>query len=752
MGTLNRTELKQQLNESSLGARYKYRMWKDVFARYGIGLGGWSVIAAVLLIFFYLIYVVFPMFMPASMELKKSYAVPGNGQTVYMEMDEYHETAFRVTDSGEIVYFLAETGEELGRKSLELPAGVKLINAHYSNILNNEFVLTLSNNETRVVKHGYKVTYPNDVRTILNTVESPLGEDVVIESSLDRTFNTMLRNRDSELVFAANNESTVELQAFSKTESMLMDGIQLEQDSVVQFTPNHPVDYMTISGDAMWLYVASDEGQLSYYDIRDREEPRLVSTKSVGANITNIEYLLGDISLLIATDKGTVQQWFPVRNNSNNVFDLMQIREFDKQGHSVTDIKTEFGRKAFVTADDAGYVGVYHATAHRTVMLEKMTDSPLSQLIISPRADALLLEDAKGQMHFVKVDNEHPEISWSSLWGEVWYEGYEEPEYVWQSSAANTDFEPKYSLAPLTFGTLKAAFYAMLIGVPLAIMGAIYTAFFMAPRMRQVVKPTIEIMEALPTVILGFLAGLWLAPAMEANLPGFFALILVVPLGVLIFGFAWSRLPSDISNRVPEGWRAALLIPVVIILGWGALSSSTAIESALFDGNMRSWLTNDMGITYDQRNSMVIGFAMGFAVIPTIFSITEDAIFSVPRHLVNGSLALGASTWQTLVGVVLPTASPGIFSGVMIGFGRAVGETMIVLMATGNTPIMDMNIFEGMRTLAANIAVEMPESEVGSSHYRILFLAAVVLFAFTFFFNTVAELVRQRLRKKYGSL
>jgi len=190
----------------------------------------------------------------------------------------------------------------------------------------------------------------------------------------------------------------------------------------------------------------------------------------------------------------------------------------------------------------------------------------------------------------------------------------------------------------------------------------------------------------------------------------------------------------------------------VILLGWGGLGSSTAIETMLFDGNMRSWLTNDMGITYDQRNSMVIGFAMGFAVIPTIFSITEDAIFSVPRHLVNGSLALGASTWQTLVGVVLPTASPGIFSAVMIGFGRAVGETMIVLMATGNTPIMDMNIFEGMRTLAANIAVEMPESEVGSSHYRILFLAAVVLFAFTFFFNTVAELVRQRLRKKYGSL
>jgi phosphate transport system permease protein len=141
---------------------------------------------------------------------------------------------------------------------------------------------------------------------------------------------------------------------------------------------------------------------------------------------------------------------------------------------------------------------------------------------------------------------------------------------------------------------------------------------------------------------------------------------------------------------------------------------------------------------------------MGFAVIPTIFSITEDAVFSVPKHLTQGSLALGATQWQTMVRVVLPTASPGIFSALMIGMGRAVGETMIVLMATGNTPIMDVNIFEGMRTLSANIAVEMPESEVGGTHYRILFLAAFVLFLFTFVVNTFAEFIRQRLRSKYS--
>ena len=194
-----------------------------------------------------------------------------------------------------------------------------------------------------------------------------------------------------------------------------------------------------------------------------------------------------------------------------------------------------------------------------------------------------------------------------------------------------------------------------------------------------------------------------------------------------------------------------MLIPVVLLIGWACVAASPGVELLLFDGDMRQWLT-DQGITYDQRNAMVVGVAMGFAVIPTIFSIAEDAIFNVPKHLTYGSLALGATTWQTVTRVILLTASPGIFSAVMIGLGRAVGETMIVLMATGNSPIMNFNIFEGMRTLSANIAVEMPEAEFGGSHYRILFLAALVLFVMTFVLNTAAEIVRQRLRRKYASM
>ena len=226
----------------------------------------------------------------------------------------------------------------------------------------------------------------------------------------------------------------------------------------------------------------------------------------------------------------------------------------------------------------------------------------------------------------------------------------------------------------------------------------------------------------------------------------------MVPAVVLLAAYLWSRLPEAIRRWVPEGSEAALLLPVVAAAIFTALVAGEWLETTLFAGDMPAWLTRELGIPFDQRNSLVVGIAMGFAVIPPIFTISEDAIFSVPRHLTLGSLALGATPWQTLTRVVILTASPGIFSAVMIGLGRAVGETMIVLMATGNTPIMDWNPLQGFRALSANIAVEMPESEVNSTHYRVLFLAALVLFLATFVFNTVAEVVRQRLRERYSNL
>jgi phosphate transport system permease protein len=214
----------------------------------------------------------------------------------------------------------------------------------------------------------------------------------------------------------------------------------------------------------------------------------------------------------------------------------------------------------------------------------------------------------------------------------------------------------------------------------------------------------------------------------------------------------WRWLPEQVRARARPGVELVLIVPLLVVAGWVAVLIGPTVEGWLFAGDVRIWLAESVGLTYDQRNCLVVGIAMGFAVIPIIFTIAEDAFSSVPSSLTAASLALGASRWQTAVHVVLPTASPGIFSAIMVGFGRAVGETMIVLMATGNTPVMDWSIFNGIRTLSANIAVEIPEAPHASTLYRTLFLAAAILFAMTFVVNTIAEIIRQRLRERYKAI
>jgi phosphate transport system permease protein len=370
---------------------------------------------------------------------------------------------------------------------------------------------------------------------------------------------------------------------------------------------------------------------------------------------------------------------------------------------------------------------------------------------MATRGNGVITLSESGQISSWKLDIPHPEISLKTLFGKVWYEGYPEPTYSWQSSAGTNDYEPKLSLTPLIFGTLKGTFYAMLFAVPLAIFGAIYTSQFARPKFKGVVKPAVEVMAAVPTVIIGFLAALWLAPLIERSLGSLFLSLILVPAALMISIAVW-QLARKIEplKRAERGFEFLAIAPVLILAVAIAVAFGPGLENWLFDGNLKQWLFNEAGIRYDPRNCIIIAFAMGFAVIPIIFTISEDALSNVPPSLKAASLALGASRWQTVWRVILPSASPGIFAGTMIGFGRAVGETMIVLMATGNTAIMDLSIFNGMRPLSANIAVEIPEAPVDGSLYRTLFLSAVILFVMTFIVNTVAEIVRQRLRAKYG--
>jgi phosphate transport system permease protein len=737
------------------------RQLKNTLAQWLITLGGISVLFTLVLIFLYLLYVIQPIFESAKIEPVGQFEISTTAPTIATGVDELKEIAFQINQDGIIDFYQLVKSPAYEKGALVLSENLLSGEANLVDVIRsgveNKLLLDSEGN-VQLVAAKFFSNFDSGSREIIPSITYPLGKEFI---EVDENKDVL-----SKLSFGMNEEKAVFV-AFTQDKRLIKTSLIAEDDFTydsaheaiyqeIDFPVDH-VDEILVTPDMALVFIRSDD-QIFVYDLTDEDIvelkatiiPSLEQSSTKPHHVTSMALLSGSSSILIGNSAGKVSQWFEVATDNGRQF--KNIRSFDvSDTEAVTKIYTEQFRKSFYTLTSSGEMGVFYTTSEADLWRGQLTTGKTSAFSISPRADGLVIVEGN-LIKIFSVENEHPEVTWSALWEEVWYEGYPEAKFIWQSTSGSDDFEGKFSLVPISFGTMKAAMYAMMFAVPIALSAAIYTAYFMTPGMRRKVKPTIELMEALPTVILGFLAGLWLAPIIENYLPAIAMLLVMLPLSVFLTAFAWHQLPKDMKNRIPETWAPIILVPVLLVAGGSAFLLSPFFETLFFGGDVRQYITNDLDIDFDQRNSLVVGLAMGFAVIPTIFSMAEDAIFSVPKHLTSGSLALGATQWQTLAKVVLLTASPGIFSAVMMGLGRAVGETMIVLMATGNTAILDWSIFQGMRTLAANIAVEMPESEVGSSHYRILFLAAFVLFIFTFIFNTFAELIRQRLREKYSSL
>jgi phosphate transport system permease protein len=253
---------------------------------------------------------------------------------------------------------------------------------------------------------------------------------------------------------------------------------------------------------------------------------------------------------------------------------------------------------------------------------------------------------------------------------QVWRAG-REATFTWQPVGD----VPKYSMVPLFAGTLKVTAVAMTVAVPVGVAAAVFSSEFAPRRLREVLKPTIELLAGIPSVVLGF-----------------FALMV-----------------------------------------------------------MATWLQSAFGFTF-RLNAVVAGLALALTVIPVIFTVSEDALTAVPRAYREASLALGATRWETAFRVVLPAAAPGVLAAVVLGFGRSIGETMIVLMASGNAALTTWSLGDSVRTLPATVAAEMGEVVFGGGHYAVLFFVGVELFLFTFLLNSLAAVsVRRLVRRMSGS-
>ena len=642
------------------------------------------------------------------------------------------------------------------------------------------------------------------------------------------------------LVAALAADGAVRVEAVSSRRNLLTDElVRTSIGATIDAVPGFSPRFVRVSELGDQLFLVAADGRALRYVIRDVESPvRMESfdVASAGSTVTALERLFGGVGILVADSSGLVREFFATRPGEGAAEDGLRMvgaRRFGGDGAvAVTALAASPRSRLFAAADAAGGVRLVQATSGKTVLALPAVEpagGPVA-LAIGPREDRLLVA-RDGRLAASRLSLGYPEVSVATLLAPVWYESYPGPTHAWETTGHEA-FEAKFGLVPLVFGTLKATLYAMLFATPLAILAAIYASQFVHPRWRARIKPTIELMAGLPSVVLGFIAGLVLAPVLERAVMPTLTGLFTVPLALLAAAHLWQFVPAGWRSRL-DGWRFALVglaaLPAGVAAAWAA---APAAERLLFQGDLRAWLDGrgdsgfggwvvallplaaiaataalgriagpwlrrssrswsdrraalmSLGVfgtgvmvtvalaaaaamfcdalridtrgglfgTYVQRNALVVGIGMSFAIIPLIFTIADDALTSVPEHLRSASLGAGATPWQTAVRVIVPAAASGLFSAVMIGLGRAVGETMIVLMAAGNTPIIDWNVFNGFQTLSAAIATELPEAARGSSHYRVLFLAALVLFALTFVVNTVAELVRQRFRRRSHEL
>lgn len=750
--------------------------------------GGWLVMLAVFAIFAFIFVQILPLFGKPTVKPVGQVAVPVK-EIAVMGVDEWGELPFFLNRHGQLYFadlprdvatrtYQREGAKDSGQLALgsrglfEVPTELsdKTWTAFYYDAYQGKIALGSADGRVAFLQIDHEATYPEgESRRIVPQVESELlpqmGEpDVpikalaVFNSSTDRTVGILQESGDNTFVT---------LQTFT-VKSTLFGPPQMAPDRQYQLG-NELLDErperLLIGGRGDRLLLTTDGGWLYYLRLKGGKIERVQKLRPFAdhsdPSIHSIDWLLGKQSIILTSNTGanvTIASYLDQEAGQILYTKIKDLPELS--GGGATDFSAAQRNRGFLLASKNELSLRYSTT--EDVRWQTGTSYRPEKIALGPRWDSIFAYGDDQNLHIYALDDPHPNAGWKAFFSKIWYEGKSSPEYEWQSSSGTSDFEPKLSIVPLFFGSIKGTFYAMLFALPIAVLAAIYVSQYLRPEAKRYIKPAMEIMASLPSVVLGFLAALWLAPLLEDRVPSMLLMLVFIPLCSALLGSFWGRLPQTMRNRLRPGSEWLVIIPVILVSGYVAWQLGPLLEATVFRvydpqlgakvGNFPLWWTETTGTSFEQRNSLVVGIMMGFAVIPIIFTISEDALTNVPPYLTSASLALGASRWQTTWRVILPTASPGIFSATIIGFGRAVGETMILLMATGNTPIMEWNIFNGMRTLAANIAVELPEAPQFSTLYRTLFLGAMALFLLTFILNTAAEITRQHLREKYKTI
>jgi len=729
-----------------------------------IRVGGVGVVLAVVGMLLFLVLQVFPLFVGAKVTSASPLSFPATA--VAFGEDEAGEIPFVVQADGRIRFHRAQGTSAAAEWAPE--PGSTAVTSVRTYPREGLVVLGLADGSVREVKVSYRTDFTNPTQRRLEPQVSAAAPIPVGKPGLPCLEAWSVKGPAGRLLLCRQQEAGRDrLTALRVAERKGLGGKAKVTTgtpfAVAADVPDFAQVLVPSTADSVML--VRPDGEVRVYAEAGESLEFLQSFRpfagAADRRVTAAGFIFGNVSVVLANASGVEEVWslYPQRQpDGRSLRRWGKIHDAEPLPGAGQGIHPAVGNKCYLTVA-GGRMQLRNMTTGSIRWDGPAPAAPVRQVAFARNFDRFSVLCADGSLQRWEIVDHHPEASFSAFFGKIWYEGAEAPAYTWQSSSGADEFEAKYSLVPLFYGTVKGTIYALLFALPIALLAAVYVSQFLRPEWRKVVKPTMEIMASLPSVVLGFLAGLWLAPLVDASLLRLLCVIAVLAPSALLFGFLWSRLPQPVRRRVAPGWEFIWLLPGLFLMGWAAWSAAPWVESTFFTvkdvasgqavADFREWWRQASGLSYDSRNSLVVGFVMGFAVIPLVFTIAEDALSNVPTSLVSGSLACGASRWQTVWRVVVPTAISGVVSAIMIGFGRAIGETMIVVMATGNTPVMEANPFNGMRTLSANIAVELPEAAVGHTHFRALFLGACCLFLLTFIINTLAEVLRQRLRERY---
>lgn len=837
-----------------------------------IRVGGLGVILAVFGIMAYLVSVVVPLLGGGDVTDRIEHAMPaGHGPAVFEQVDDYRTMIAALSPEGVISAVHIATGTPLAAPAFDFGGATVTTIGH--TIANGDVAFGFADGTVRFGRLGFetKILPANavpaglrglddhdltDGKSVFRKVPGGQVRQLSLVATLDPAVEVSPGNairaidlrvggtveRPTSAFVTLDAAGGIKLSLSESRQNMMTGKITLSTQSstLPPLAGDLTGAQVLLTQKADQVYVAEKGGRIHRFDTRDFQKPLLAETVrllAAGVELTKLGFLIGEQSLVAGGSDGSVSVFFRLPRDGVQSTDgraMVLAHKLDPQKNAIVGIAPSQRSRLFVTADAGGGIWLRHSTSEQVLLKLRLPEGAglITGLSLSPREDAIVAVTDHGRYYGFGIQAPHPETTWKSIFGKIWYEGYDAPNYTWQSSSGNDSFEPKLSLIPLIFGTIKAAFYSLLFAVPIAIGAAIYTSEFVHPRVRAVVKPTMEMMASLPSVVLGFIAALILAPIVETWISAVILAFIALPLGLLIAAHLWQMVPLATAMRYGGLPKFLLMFVAVLVSGGVAYALGPWFEKLIFAGDLKAWAAGQIGSdvpfmaliltpigfiaaawvldrfaptlfkaggrshdrltlavqdvvrwgvllvvgflialmlagiltavgitarggivdTYVQRNTLVVGFAMGFAVIPIVYTIAEDALNAVPEHLRAASLGCGASPWQTAIWVILPTAASGVFAAVMVGLGRAVGETMIVVMAAGNTPVLEWNLFSGLRALSANIAVELPEAVKDSTLFRMLFLAALVLFVMTFVINTVSEIVRQRFRKRAAQL